>query len=80
MESLWHHLATSAQRLDASMQSCSVAPHTIETVHPHIWVKPGEIAIPEMQHLFVWEATEVRILLNSPCPGCRSAICSRGAT
>ena len=29
------------------------------------WVKSGEIAIPETQRPFVWEATKVRSLLDS---------------
>jgi uncharacterized protein with ParB-like and HNH nuclease domain len=29
------------------------------------WVKSREIAIPEFQRLFVWEATKVRNLLDS---------------
>ena len=39
-----------------------VTPHPIETL-PH--VKSGEIAIPEIQRPFVWEATKVRNLLDS---------------
>lgn len=34
-------------------QRCSVTPHPIETLLT--WVKPGEIAIPEIQRPFVWE-------------------------
>lgn len=41
----------------------SVAPHTIETLLT--WVKSGEIAIPEIQRPFVWDATKVRNLLDS---------------
>src|SRR4030042_2629198 len=41
----------------------SVAPHPIETLLT--WVKSGEIAIPEIQRPFVWEATKVRKLLDS---------------
>lgn len=41
----------------------SVAPHPIETLLS--WVKSGEIAIPEIQRPFVWDATKVRNLLDS---------------
>jgi hypothetical protein len=41
----------------------SVTPHPIETLLT--WVKSGEIAIPEIQRPFVWEATRVRNLLDS---------------
>lgn len=44
-------------------QRYSVAPHPIETLLT--WVKSGEIAIPEIQRPFVWEATKVRNLLDS---------------
>jgi hypothetical protein len=40
-----------------------VTPHPIETLLT--WVKSGEIAIPEIQRPFVWEATKVRNLLDS---------------
>jgi hypothetical protein len=46
-----------------STQRYSVTPHPIETVLT--WVKSGEIAIPEIQRPFVWEATKVRNLLDS---------------
>lgn len=46
-----------------STQRYSVAPHPIETFLT--WVKSGEIAIPEIQRPFVWEATKVRNLLDS---------------
>lgn len=46
-----------------STQRYSVTPHPIETLLA--WVKSGEIAIPEIQQLFVWEATKVRNLLDS---------------
>lgn len=39
-------------------QRYSVTPHSIETLLT--WVKSGEIAIPEIQRRFVWEATKVR--------------------
>lgn len=41
----------------------SVTPHPIETILT--WVKSGEIAIPEIQRPFVWDATKVRDLLDS---------------
>lgn len=44
-------------------QRYSVAPHPIETLLT--WVKSDEIAIPEIQRPFVWEATKVRNLLDS---------------
>jgi len=36
-------------------QRYSVAPHPIDTLLT--WVKSGEIAIPEIQRPFVWDAT-----------------------
>src|SRR3982751_5508553 len=50
-----------------STQRYSVAPHPIETLLT--WVKSGEIAIPEIQRPFVWDATKVRNLLDSPYEG-----------
>lgn len=44
-------------------QRYSVTPHPIETLLT--WVKSGEIAIPEIQRPFVWEASKVRNLLDS---------------
>ena len=44
-------------------QLYSVSPHPIETLLT--WVKSGEIAIPEIQRPFVWEAVKVRNLLDS---------------
>lgn len=44
-------------------QRYSVTPHPIETLLT--WVKSGEIAIPEIQRPFVWEAAKVRNLLDS---------------
>ena len=44
-------------------QRYSVTPHPIETLLT--WVKSGEIAIPEIQRPFVWEASKVRDLLDS---------------
>ncbi|WP_042876629.1 GmrSD restriction endonuclease domain-containing protein [Cupriavidus necator] len=46
-----------------STQRYSVTPHPIETLLT--WVKSGEIAIPEIQRPFVWEATKVRNFLDS---------------
>ncbi len=46
-----------------STQRYSVTPHPVETLLT--WVKSGEIAIPEIQRPFVWEATRVRNLLDS---------------
>lgn len=46
-----------------STQRYSVTPHPIETLLT--WDKSGEIAIPEIQRPFVWEATKVRNLLDS---------------
>jgi hypothetical protein len=44
-------------------QRYSVSPQPIETLLT--WVKTGEIAIPEIQRPFVWDATKVRNLLDS---------------
>ena len=49
-----------------STQRYSVTPHPIETLLT--WVKSREIAIPEIQRPFVWEATKVRNLLDLTCP------------
>ena len=46
-----------------STQRYTVTPHPIDTLLT--WVKSGEIAIPEIQRPFVWEATKVRNLLDS---------------
>lgn len=46
-----------------TIQRYSVTPHPIETLLT--WVKSGEIAIPEIQRPFVWDATKVRNLLDS---------------
>jgi len=46
-----------------STQRYSVTPHPIDTLLT--WVKSGEIAIPEIQRPFVWEAIKVRNLLDS---------------
>ncbi|MGH2537901.1 MAG: GmrSD restriction endonuclease domain-containing protein [Candidatus Promineifilaceae bacterium] len=44
-------------------QRYSVTPHPIDTLLA--WVKSGEIAIPEIQRPFVWDAIKVRNLLDS---------------
>ncbi len=44
-------------------QKYSVNQHLIETLIS--WVKSGEIAIPEIQRPFVWDATKVRDLMDS---------------
>ena len=46
-----------------SNQRCAVTPNPNELIFT--WVKSGEIAIPEIQRLFVWAATKVRNLLDS---------------
>lgn len=46
-----------------STQKYSVNQHLIETLLT--WVKSGEIAIPEIQRPFVWDASQVRDLLDS---------------
>ena len=46
-----------------STQRYTVTPHPIETLLT--WVKSGEIAIPEIQRPFVWDATKGRNLLDS---------------
>ena len=46
-----------------STQRYSVTPHPIETLLT--WIKSGEVAIPEIQRPFVWDATKVRNLLDS---------------
>ncbi|HGM8349018.1 TPA: DUF262 domain-containing protein [Pseudomonas aeruginosa] len=46
-----------------SAQKYSVNQHLIETLLS--WVKSGEIAIPEIQRPFVWDATKVRDLMDS---------------
>lgn len=46
-----------------SAQKYSVNQHLIETLLN--WVKSGEIAIPEIQRPFVWDASKVRDLMDS---------------
>lgn len=46
-----------------SSQKYDVNQHLIETVLN--WVKSGEIAIPEIQRPFVWDASKVRDLMDS---------------
>jgi hypothetical protein len=48
-------------------QKYSVTQHPVETLIT--WIKSGEIAIPEIQRPFVWEATKVRDLLDSLLKG-----------
>jgi hypothetical protein len=55
-----------------STQRYSVTPHPIETLLT--WVKSGEIAIPEIQRPFVWEATKSAIFLTRCTKVTRSAI------
>lgn len=45
------------------IQKYSVNQHLIETLLS--WVKSGEIAIPEIQRPFVWDASKVRDLMDS---------------
>jgi hypothetical protein len=44
-------------------QKYTVNQHLIETLL--VWVKSGEIAIPEIQRPFVWDASKVRDLMDS---------------
>jgi len=44
-------------------QRYTVTPHPVGTILA--WVEAGQIAIPEIQRPFVWEATKVRNLLDS---------------
>src|SRR4051812_9362221 len=44
-------------------QKYSVTPHPISTLLA--WIQSGDIAIPEIQRPFVWDATKVRNLLDS---------------
>ncbi|OAI44423.1 hypothetical protein AYO38_09710 [bacterium SCGC AG-212-C10] len=46
-----------------STQRYTVTPHPVGTILT--WVEAGQIAIPEIQRPFVWEATKVRNLLDS---------------
>jgi hypothetical protein len=45
------------------LQRYAVTQHPIDTLFT--WIKTGEIAIPEIQRPFVWDATKVRNLLDS---------------
>ena len=49
--------------LSMATQRYSVTPQSIDTLLA--WVKSGEIAVPEIQRPFVWDATKVRNLLDS---------------
>jgi uncharacterized protein with ParB-like and HNH nuclease domain len=46
-----------------SRQKYAVNQHLISTLLS--WVKSGDIAIPEIQRPFVWDATKVRDLMDS---------------
>lgn len=52
-----------------SSQKYSVNQHLIETLLS--WVKSGEIAIPEIQRPFVWDASKVRVSSGFNCGGLR---------
>ena len=45
------------------IQKFSVNHHTIQTILS--WIQAGDIAIPEIQRPFVWDATKVRDLIDS---------------
>ena len=45
------------------VQQYSVNQHPIQTLLA--WVQAGEIAIPEIQRPFVWDAAKVRDLMDS---------------
>src|SRR4030042_1674492 len=49
--------------VNMTVQRYSVNPQPIDILLS--WVKTGEIAIPEIQRPFVWEATKVRNFLDS---------------
>src|SRR5580693_4629209 len=51
------------RRCGMPSQRYSVTPHPVETLLT--WVKSGDVAIPEIQRPFVWDATKVRNLLDS---------------
>ncbi len=59
----WLVVASAVGALKLDMQKYSVNQHLIETLLA--WVNSGEIAIPEIQRPFVWDATQVRDLLDS---------------
>ena len=48
---------------NSTMQKYSVNQQLIETLL--VWVKSGEVAIPEIQRPFVWDSSKVRDLLDS---------------
>jgi hypothetical protein len=58
--------------MSKATQRYTATPHPIETLLT--WVKSGEIAIPEIQRPFVWDATKVRNLLDSSLPSLPRAI------
>ena len=45
------------------MQKYEINKYSVETILG--WVKSGDVAIPEIQRPFVWEATKVRDLIDS---------------
>lgn len=50
-----------------SVQKYTVGQYAVDTIFT--WIKIGEIAIPEIQRPFVWDATQVRDLLDSLLKG-----------
>lgn len=46
-----------------SFQKYSVNQHPIQTILT--WIQSGEIAIPQIQRLFVWDAAKVRDFIDS---------------
>jgi hypothetical protein len=50
-----------------SVQKYTVGQYAVDTIFT--WIKTGEIAIPEIQRPFVWDATQVRDLLDSLLKG-----------
>jgi len=48
-------------------QRYTVGQYAVDTIFT--WIKTGEIAIPEIQRPFVWDATQVRDLLDSLLKG-----------
>ena len=46
-----------------SIQKYSVNQHPVQTLLS--WISSGEIAIPEIQRPFVWNASKVRDLIDS---------------
>lgn len=50
-----------------SVQKYTVGQYAVDTIFT--WIKIGEIAIPEIQRPFVWDASQVRDLLDSLLKG-----------